>query len=41
MKLAQEINKKCTEVLPYYKDLSDFTLQSYNQGMDRLSNLYG
>lgn len=41
MKIAQEINKKCSDVLPFYKDISDFTLQTYNQGLDRLNNLYG
>lgn len=41
MKIVQEINKKCSDTLPYYKSVSDFTLQTYNQGIDHLNNLYG
>jgi|JI9StandDraft_1071089.scaffolds.fasta_scaffold318382_1 hypothetical protein len=41
MQIAQEINKKCSETLPYYKDLSDFTVQTCTQSLNRLNNLYG
>ena len=40
MQLALTVNKKCTETLPYYSDLSQFTSHKVQEGSEYLNQLY-
>ncbi len=41
MQIVQTINQKCEETLPYYATVSAYTVEHYQQALDRLNNLYG
>lgn len=40
MEYVKIIDKRCAETLPYYNDLSKYTVQKYQEGVTCVDNIY-